>query len=79
MNSKTTKNFSIKQYLKINSVEALMKGFQPMIYGYVVSGFLYYSFYKGIKEKIKSYLRKHNYDDKSLKSIAIMSAGASAT
>ncbi|CAI2370474.1 unnamed protein product [Moneuplotes crassus] len=78
VHAKTTKNFSIKQFLKSNPVESLFKGFQPMIYGYVVSSFFYYSLYKAIKEGIKSFLRKYDYDEKSLTSIAIMSAGSSA-
>lgn len=78
IHSKTTKNFSIQQYFRTNSIESLMRGFQPMIYGYIVSAFFYYSCYKAIKEKIKNKFERYNYDSKSLKSIAIMSAGSSA-
>ena len=78
VNSKTTKNFSLSKYFKNNSLRSLMNGFQPMIYGLTASVFLYYYLYKGIKEEIKAFFRKYDIDDRSLKAIAIMSAGSSA-
>lgn len=78
VNAKTTHNFSIVNYFKNHGYSGLLKGFQPMVYGYVVSGFLYYSMYKATKESIKKFIRKYHGNDKSLQSIALMSAGASA-
>lgn len=53
INSKTTKNFTLKEYFKTNGMGSLMKGFQPLVYGYLMSSFIYFSFYKRIKEVMK--------------------------
>lgn len=53
VHSKTTKNFNIQGYLRNNGVGSLINGFQPMIYGYIVSSYFYYSLYKYNKEIIK--------------------------
>lgn len=78
MHCKTTKNFSIKSYIKGKGFSSMLNGFQPIVYGYIVSGFFYYYMYKGVKESIKKVIRRNDMDEKSLLSIAAMSAGASA-
>lgn len=78
LNSKTTKNFNVFQFVKQRGFTKLMDGFQPMIYGGILSSYFYYSCYKGIKESLKGIIKALNYNEKSLTSIAFLSSGASA-
>lgn len=78
MNAKTTHNFNMIKYFKTQGIGAMFKGFQPYVYGNMMSSLFYYYLYKDIKEFIKKKIRKHNFNEKSILSVAMMSAGASA-
>jgi hypothetical protein len=78
MNAKTTTNFNMIKYFKTHGVGAMFKGLQPYVYGNMMSSLFYYYLYKDIKELIKKKIRKNNYNEKSVLSVAMMSAGASA-